>query len=147
MAHTPNSKCISLLYSCAAYRNATPQCLRWFCTNKHNDIGVLYIITQIDNPFGTADAKYKTRAQSTTNDTEEDIMRALITTIIGTIAPATAFAASAPHVDNSGIFSWIFLGFCALIIMMQVMPAILMMVGMVKGLKEVMTPAHAAAKK
>ena len=72
-------------------------------------------------------------------------MRALITTIIGTIAPATAFAASTPHIDNSGIFSWIFLGFCALIVVMQVMPAVLMMAGVVKALKG--NPAAVAANK
>ena len=60
-----------------------------------------------------------------------------LATIIGTIAPATAFAASTPHVDDSGIFSWIFLGFCALIVVAQTMPAILLMLGMVKGMKEV----------
>jgi len=71
-------------------------------------------------------------------------MRALITTIVATIAPATAFAASTPHVDNSGIFSWIFLGFCALIVVMQVMPAVLMMAGVVKAIKG---PVTAAAHK
>jgi len=70
-----------------------------------------------------------------------------LATIIGTIAPVTAFAASTPHVDNSGIFSWIFLGFCAVIVAMQVMPALLMMVGMAKGLKEAMTSEPAIAKK
>jgi hypothetical protein len=139
--------CIALLYSCAAYRNATPHTLRWFSANKFNDAGLFCTAAHICTPFGTADAKYTARAQITTNDTEEDVMRALITTIIGTIAPVTAFAASTPHIDNSGLFSWIFLGFCSLIVLMQVMPAILMMVGMAKGLKEVMTPAHAAAKK
>ena len=74
-------------------------------------------------------------------------MRALITTIMGAIAPATAFAATTPHIDNSGIFSWIFLGFCALIVLMQVMPAALMMVGMAKGLKEVMKHEPETAKK
>jgi hypothetical protein len=75
-------------------------------------------------------------------------MRALIITIIGTIAPAAAFAASTHHVDNSGIFSWIFLGFCALIVVGQVMPAVLMAAGMVKGLKEVVSqkPATATTK-
>ena len=63
-------------------------------------------------------------------------MKALAT-IIGTIAPVSAFAASTPHIDNSGIFSWIFLGFCALIVAMQVMPAVLMMIGMAKGIKAV----------
>ena len=61
-------------------------------------------------------------------------MRALITTIIGTIAPATAFAAAnGLSEDNSGIFVWVFLGFCALIVVAQVIPAVLLMTGMVKG--------------
>ena len=60
-------------------------------------------------------------------------MRALITTIIGTIAPATAFAANGLSEDNSGIFVWVFLGFCALIVVSQVIPAVLLMTGMVKG--------------
>ena len=60
-------------------------------------------------------------------------MRALITTIIGTIAPATAFAASGLSEDNSGIFVWVFLGFCALIVVAQVIPAVLMATGLVKG--------------
>ncbi len=74
-------------------------------------------------------------------------MRALITTVIGTITPATVFAASTSHIDNSGIFSWIFLGFCTLIVAMQVMPAVLMMVGMAKGMREVLKPAEAVAHK
>ena len=61
-------------------------------------------------------------------------MRALITTIIGTIAPATAFAAAnGLSEDNSGIFVWVFLGFCALIVVAQVIPAVLLATGMVKG--------------
>ena len=62
-------------------------------------------------------------------------MRALITTIIGTIAPATAFAAANElSADNSGIFVWVFLGFCAMIVVAQVVPAILLASGMVKGI-------------
>ena len=64
-------------------------------------------------------------------------MRALITTIIGTIAPATAFAANGLSVDNSGILVWVFLGFCALIVVAQVIPAVLLMTGMVKGVVSV----------
>ena len=77
-------------------------------------------------------------------------MRALITTTIATIAaaPVTAFA-SGGRVDDSGIFVWVFLGFCALIVVAQVIPAVLLMTGMVKGVvsvvKEEMAPA--AAKK
>jgi hypothetical protein len=61
-------------------------------------------------------------------------MRALITTIVGTLAPVTAFAAAnGLSEDHSGIFVWVFLGFCALIVVAQVIPAILLMTGMVKG--------------
>ena len=65
-------------------------------------------------------------------------MRALITTIVGMLAPVTAFAAaSGLREDNSGIFVWVFLGFCALIVVAQIVPAILLMTGMVKGLVSV----------
>lgn len=57
-----------------------------------------------------------------------------LATLIGTIAPATAFASSAARLDNSGIFVWIFLGFCALIVVAQVIPAVLLFFGMIKGL-------------
>jgi hypothetical protein len=62
-------------------------------------------------------------------------MRALIT-LLGTLAPVSAFAASG-RVDDSGIFVWVFLGFCALIVVAQVIPAVLLMVGMVKGVASV----------
>lgn len=52
---------------------------------------------------------------------------------LGTVAPA--LAASGAREDNSGIFVWIFLGFCALIIVAQMVPAVLMMLGFAKGLK------------
>ncbi|MEI6206557.1 MAG: hypothetical protein WCP20_11925 [Desulfuromonadales bacterium] len=77
-------------------------------------------------------------------------MRALISTIIGTIAPATAFAAAnGLSEDNSGIFVWVFLGFCALIVVAQVIPAVLLMTGMVKGIVSVAKDemATATAKK
>lgn len=67
-----------------------------------------------------------------------------IAAIIGSLAPATAFAAETAHADNSGIFVWIFLGFCALIVVMQIVPAIMLAVGMGKGfvgvMREVLTP-------
>ena len=73
-------------------------------------------------------------------------MRALITTIVGILAPASAFAATSNlSVDNSGIFVWVFLGFRALIVVAQVVPAVLLLTGMVKGVvsvvKEEMAPA------
>ncbi len=72
-------------------------------------------------------------------------MRALITTIIGTLAPVTAFAASGVREDNSGIFVWVFLGFCALIVVAQVIPAILLMTGMIKGVVSVVKDEKVAA--
>ena len=73
-------------------------------------------------------------------------MRALIT-IMGIIAPATAFAASAVREDNSGIFVWVFLGFCALIVVAQVIPALLLMFGMAKGITSVVKEEMATVKK
>ena len=75
---------------------------------------------------------------------EEDVMRTLAT-IMATLAPATAMAANGIGEDTSGIFVWVFLGFCALIVVAQIVPAVLLMTGMVKGVvsvvKEEMAPA------
>jgi len=57
-----------------------------------------------------------------------------LATLLATIAPATAFAASSAHEDNSGFFVWIFLGFCALIVAAQIVPAALMFFGLMKGI-------------
>jgi hypothetical protein len=73
-------------------------------------------------------------------------MKAL-TTIMGIIAPATAFAASGAAEEGSGIFVWIFLGFCALIIAMQIVPAALLLFGMAKGVASVVKEEIAADKK
>lgn len=62
-------------------------------------------------------------------------------TILNTLAlwmasvPA-ALAASGAREDNSGIFVWVFLGFCALIIIAQMMPAIMILLGFAKGVKK-----------
>jgi len=47
---------------------------------------------------------------------------------------SSAFAASGAREDNSGLFVWIFLGFCALIVIAQLMPAVLMMLGFAKAM-------------
>jgi hypothetical protein len=76
-------------------------------------------------------------------------MRALITTTLATIAtmvPVAAFAAGG-RVDDSGIFVWVFLGFCAMIVVAQVIPAVLLMFGMVKGVVGVVKDEMAIAKK
>ncbi len=63
-------------------------------------------------------------------------MRALAM-VMGILAPVSAFAASGAREDSSGIFVWVFLGFCALIVVAQVIPAVLLMTGMVKGVVSV----------
>ena len=75
-------------------------------------------------------------------------MRALITTIatIGTLAPVAAFAAGG-RVDDSGMFVWIFLGFCALIVVAQIIPAVLLICGLAKGIGQVVTEKNAAPAK
>ena len=72
-------------------------------------------------------------------------MKALAT-LMGIIAPATAFAASGAREDSSGIFVWVFLGFCALIVVAQVVPAVLLMFGMAKGVASVVKEEMAATK-
>ncbi len=51
--------------------------------------------------------------------------------LIATAAPA--FAAGARQ-DHSGILVWAFLGMCALIVVAQVIPALMMATGLVRGL-------------
>lgn len=50
-------------------------------------------------------------------------------------APAV-WAADAARVDHSGFLVWAFLGMCALIVVAQLAPAALLLVGMVKGVVE-----------
>ncbi len=61
-------------------------------------------------------------------------LTALFGAIAGIAPAATAFAATAVREDNSGIFVWIFLGFCALIVIGQLLPAVMMVLGFAKGL-------------
>ena len=72
-------------------------------------------------------------------------MRAQVT-LMGILAPATAFAASGVREDNSGIFVWVFLGFCALIVAAQVIPAVLLMFGMGKGAASVVKEERSTTK-
>jgi len=60
-------------------------------------------------------------------------MRALAT-VMGIIAPATAFAASGAGEEGSGIFVWIFLGFFAVIVVGQLIPAVMLITGLIKGI-------------
>ncbi len=56
---------------------------------------------------------------------------------------ATSAFASGGRVDNSGFVVWVFLGFCGLIVAAQLIPALLVMFGIVKG---VMAPREEAAQ-
>ena len=49
---------------------------------------------------------------------------------------ATAWAAEIAREDNSDLFVWIFLAFCALIVVAQLIPAAMMMMGFAKGAKK-----------
>ena len=73
-------------------------------------------------------------------------MKALAT-LIGILAPVSAFASSSAtnKVFISGPLIMLFLGFCAFVVVVQCIPAIIMLYGMIKGLfsvaKEEMEPA------
>lgn len=54
--------------------------------------------------------------------------------LTGIIAPATVFAAENASTGNDGIFVWIFLGFFAVIVVGQLIPAVMLIMGLVKGI-------------
>ena len=66
-------------------------------------------------------------------------MRTLIhrtATVAATIALTAATAFAAPeNVESIGLVGWAFLGFVALIVVAQVMPAMMMIVGAAMGLR------------
>ncbi|MEW6334000.1 MAG: hypothetical protein AB1558_07000 [Thermodesulfobacteriota bacterium] len=55
-------------------------------------------------------------------------------------AAAPLWAAESMQKDNSDLLVWIFLGFCALIVVSQLIPALLMFLGLAKGVKKEETP-------
>ena len=60
-------------------------------------------------------------------------LRMIASAAVATMATAAPAFAAPAYSDNSGLLVWSFLGFCAVIVVAQVMPAAMMMVGMVKG--------------
>lgn len=64
--------------------------------------------------------------------------KALFSTALGCLlASATpVLAAGAVREDHSSIVVWAFLGFCALIVIAQLLPALLLLTGLVKGAVE-----------
>jgi hypothetical protein len=65
-------------------------------------------------------------------------MKKLRNVLMGTLIPVAAttpaFAVDTTKTYSSGILVGVFLGFCALIVVVQLMPAIMMLIGFVKGL-------------
>ena len=60
-----------------------------------------------------------------------------VTTVLLTLAMfSEAFAAGTTRVYSSGIFVLGFIGFCALVVVVQLIPAIMTMCGMIKGAME-----------
>ena len=71
-------------------------------------------------------------------------MRTTINTILATAAmTTTAFAANGAPADEPGLLAWGFMGFCAIVLVGQVVPAAMLVIGAVKALaaapKEVKT--------
>jgi len=65
-----------------------------------------------------------------------DAMKTLATIIgiLAGLAPAAAFAATTGNTENIGLLGIIFMGFGALVVVGQIVPVILMLTGLVKGL-------------
>lgn len=68
-----------------------------------------------------------------------------INTIIAMAASATsAFAANGAQADEPGILCWAFMGFAAVIVVGQLVPALLLLYGTIKG---ILAPAEPAKSK
>ena len=63
-------------------------------------------------------------------------MKAILFTVL-LLTPMTAFAVSTSVTYSSGILVLLFVGFCALIVVMQIIPAILILFGAIKAVKPV----------
>lgn len=60
-------------------------------------------------------------------------MFATLALLLSLASPALA---AGERVDHSGLVVWTFLGFCGLIVVAQLVPAILIMLGVVKGVTQ-----------
>ncbi len=62
-------------------------------------------------------------------------MKKTIITISAAILAASPVYAATTQATNSGILTWAFLGLCGLIVTSQLVPALLLLFGIGKGLK------------
>ena len=60
----------------------------------------------------------------------------VLTTFMPLLLSSAAHAASGAGEDNIGFFAWLFLAMCALILVGQLLPAILLMFGFAKSFKK-----------
>ena len=58
----------------------------------------------------------------------------ILATLTGLTAPIAAFAAANAPAGDDGFFIWVFLGFFALIVVGQLVPAAMLIIGLVKGI-------------
>ena len=70
----------------------------------------------------------------------------IIATLAGLLAPVSAFAATGLVENNSGICVFMFFGYCALIISIQFIPAILLFICMVKVIVSVVSESFVVQK-
>lgn len=59
----------------------------------------------------------------------------MLAIILSLVSVTPAIASTVGRVDHSGILVWTFLGLCGLIVVSQLIPAVLMMLGIASGLK------------
>jgi len=78
-------------------------------------------------------------------------MKALTKSVLATLItlsatlPAAA-ATTAGRADHSGILVWTFLGFCALIVVAQLLPALMVILGVVKSTSSASEKQHATVE-
>jgi len=60
----------------------------------------------------------------------------MLAIILSLVSVTPAIASTVGRVDHSGILVWGFLGFCALIVVAQLLPSVLMMLGVFNSFKE-----------
>ena len=67
----------------------------------------------------------------------------IIAILTGVLTPVSAFATTGLIENSGGIFVWVFLGYCALIVIAQVIPAVVLFTSMVKVIVSVVTESFA----
>ena len=70
-------------------------------------------------------------------------LRTIATAVAATMATAAPACAAPAYTEHSGLLVWSFLGFCAVIVVAQVMPAVMMIIGAAKGFSSAANEATA----